>query len=416
MKTRTIITACSIGNFLDWYDYALYGYFTSVLYKIFFPETALYSNINTFLVFSVGFIARPLGSIIFGWIGDRLGRKEGLICSIFFITIPTLLMGMLPTYLQIGITGFILLTILRVIQGIPIGGEIGGIMCYLTEIAPKGQKAFFGSWSIFGAQLGFIVSSIEIYACENVISYTALNQWGWRVPFLLGGVLGLLGWYLRRKIHETPVFREAVAKHHILKNPVKTLFRNYKKQFFLSFLLASVSAGTFYVLYFFSIVFLKKAIHLHFSTILLINASSLAVSTIFLPFFGKLGDRYGVRKLFLYSVIGVLVVPCFMFYFACKEDVILFLVMKVMLSMVLTLNNALIPALLSELFPAPVRYTGVGISYNACNALFGGTAPFVCLFLIDLTGTDFAPAFYFIFLGILSLIPFFCKGRIPQGA
>lgn len=409
MKTRSIVTACSLGNFLEWYDYALYGYLTPILAHVFFPDSDTHSRINTLLVFAIGFFARPLGSLVFGWIGDRWGRREGLIYSIIFMTLPTTLMAISPTYLQVGFSAVIYLTILRLIQGLPVGGETGGIMCYLTEVAPLGQKVYFGSWSVLGSQIGFIVSSFEIYFFEKLMNPSFFAQWGWRISFIIGGLLGLFGWYLRSKLHETQAFRDVVNSHHVLKNPATILFRNYKTHLLHVFFLSCITSGAFYVIYFFSMFFLTDVMKMEFFKTLLINAGMLLLSSTCLPIFGKLGNHYGIKKLFITSSIAAIILPYFLFYYANQEKILLTFVFYIALTLFLTLNYALLPALISSMFPTPVRFTGVGIGYNVSNAIFGGPAPFLCLYLINLTGNNLAPAFYFIFLGIINLIPFLQK-------
>ena len=410
MKIRPIITACSIGNFLEWYDYALYGYLTSILARMFFPQDEnLSALLNVAVLFAIGFLMRPLGSIIFGLIGDRKGRKIGLILSILLMIVPTMLIGLLPTYAQIGIMSVIFLTFLRLFQGIPIGGEIGGVMCYLLEVGPAKQKGFFGSWTFFGAQIGFIISSLEIYAFEIWMSPVAFETWGWRLSFIIGGLLAVFGWYLRRRLHETQPFQKMLEHHQILKNPVASTFKNYKKQFFQSFFISSVSAAGFYVLYFFSAIFLTDVLGFPVGKVLLINALILSVSSILLPIFGKLGDRFGIKRLMIIGTAGVIGLPYFMFYFANQNQLALALLTQLVLSLFITLNCALVPAFLTKLFPTEVRYTGIGISYNLSNAVFGGSAPLISLFLIKLTGSNLAPAFYIMAVGAISLIPFLWK-------
>jgi MHS family proline/betaine transporter-like MFS transporter len=361
---------------------------------------------NTFLVFAIGFFARPLGSIIFGAIGDRKGRKLGLVWSILWMTLPTTLMGVLPTYYQIGIAAAVILTCLRIVQGIPVGGEIGGIMCYLTEAAPSGQKIYFGSWAVFGSQIGFIISSLEIYAFEKLMDPTAFHTWGWRLSFFIGGLLGVIGWWLRKRLHETPPFEKVIHSHHVLKRPIVTIFKDYKKQVVQTFLLSCITSGAFYVVYFFSVIYLTDIIKMDFFEALLINACLLTFSTIFLPIFGKLGNHYGIKKLIISSSLAVIVIPYFMFYFANQREIVLTVFFELLLTLFLSLNYALLPALITGLFPTPVRYTGVGIAYNCSNAVFGGLSPFLCLYLIKQTGSNLAPAFYFSFLGVISLLPF----------
>ncbi|MBS0648484.1 MAG: MFS transporter [Verrucomicrobia bacterium] len=410
MKIRNIIAACSIGNFLEWYDYALYGYLTSILARVFFPSSEQTSALfNTLLIFAIGFIMRPIGSLIFGMIGDRAGRKISLLLSILLMTFPMILMGILPTYVQIGMTAVITLAILRIFQGIPIGGEIGGIMCYLTEIAPAGKKGFFGSWSFLGSQVGFIVSSFEIYAFEKWMHPSALAEWGWRVSFIIGGLLGVFGWYLRRRLQETPAFQSLMVHHQLLKKPVAITFKNYKKQLFLAFCLSSISSGAFYMVFFFSTTFLTDILRMNVPQTLLINTGLLSLSCICMPLFGQLGDRFGIKRLMLISSFGIILLPYFMYYFGSNSEYFLMFLFQTILTLILTINYSLLPAFLAKIFPTQTRYTGVGFAYNLSNAILGGPAPLLSLYLINSTGSKVAPAFYFILLGVISLIPFLYK-------
>ncbi len=378
--------------------------------RLFFPETDKHSALlRLAVIFAIGFIMRPLGSILFGLIGDRKGRTFGLILSILCMTIPTILIGLLPTYLQIGLSATVFLSLLRMAQGIPIGGEIGGIMCYLTEIAPPGKKGFYGSWTFFGAQMGFVISSIEIYALESWMSPDAFEQWGWRLSFVLGGLIGIFGWYLRRRLHETTAYKSVYEHHEILKNPAATTFKNYKKQCVQTFCISAIAAGGFYAIYFFSVIFLTEVLAFPYGKMLLINAVMITASSFCLPFFGMLGDRFGFRRLLIIGSIGIIVLPFFMFYFASKGALLETIMIQLALNLFATLNYALVPAFITKLFPTPVRYTGIGVSYNLANALMGGTAPLVSLYLIKLTGSNLTPTYYFIMVGLVSLIPFFWK-------
>ncbi len=407
MKTRSIIAACSLGNFLEWYDFALYGYLSTILARLFFPAQTEFAGLtNIFLVFAVGFLMRPLGSVVFGIIGDRRGRKWALILSIMLITMPTLLMGMLPTYAQIGIMAPIFMTCLRFFQGIPIGGEIGGVMCYLVETAPPAMRGFFGSWAFFGSNLGFIFSSLEIYFFEKWMPPDVLGAWGWRFSFIAGGLIGMLGWYLRWKLVETPPFQSLAHHHQILKTPLSTLLNTFRKEVFNAVCLSAFSAGGFYLLYLFSTIYFYEILKINIIQNLLINTGLLCVSLVFLPIFGKLGDRYGIKRLFILSLMGAISLPYPMFYYALHHELVLALFIQIVLILCFTLNSALLPTVLAAIFPASVRYTGVGLSYNLSNALLGGTAPLISLYLIQMTGSDIAPAFFFIFLGVVSIIPF----------
>lgn len=409
MKIRSVIAACSIGNFLEWYDYTLFGYLASVIGIFFFPDKEDAALMNSLLVFAVGFIMRPLGSIIFGLIGDRVGRRLALVFSILFMTFPTILLGILPTYLQIGVWASILLTILRFVQGIPVGGEVGGILCYLTEIPAPGKKCFYGSFAFVGAQFGFIISSIEIYAFEKWMDPAFFLDWGWRLSFLFGGLLGLLGWYLRNKLHETPDFRYAINHHQVLKHPVATAFKNYKMSFFQAFCFSAFASGGFYVAFYFMSIYFTDILNIPFTESLLVNTLMLIISLVSLPLFGKMGDRFGIKKLIIISTLIVIAVSYFTYYFASQKNLPFAILFQFILVLAMSINFALLPALLSKLFPTPVRYSGVGISYNLSCTLLGGSAPLISLALIQWTGSPMAPAYHLMVLGLITLIPFLFK-------
>jgi MHS family proline/betaine transporter-like MFS transporter len=416
ISTRKLITAVSAGNFLEWYDYALFAYLIGHLGHIFLPFSDKINNLyQIFLVFGIGFLMRPLGSILFGLVGDHAGRKRALVYSIVLMTIPTFLIGTLPTYSQIGITAVVLLSILRLCQGIPIGGEVGGIMCYLVEVAPKNQKGFFGSFSFLGAQIGFIVSGLEIYCFERWASLETLESWGWRASFILGGCIGVAGWFLRRSLSETPAFEYAHQHHKLVRNPIKNAFLAYKKEMLTSFLLSSLVAGGFYILTVFTIPFFTDIIGIERPLQLLINCGMLTLSVVCLPIFGKLGDRFGGVRVFKFGAIASFFLSYIMFYCAAHQMFYSTLVSYALLMIAMTANNALLPSILAALFPTPVRYTCLAVSYNLSNAILGGLAPLSAVYLISVTGTNVAPAFVLMALSIVTLVPIFIFERRYSG-
>lgn len=413
-KTRSLIAAVSVGNFLEWYDYALFAYLISHLGHIFLPYSDSVSGLyQIFLIFGVGFLMRPIGSVLFGMVGDRVGRKRALIYSIVLMTIPTFLIGVLPTYSQIGVTALVLLSFLRLCQGIPIGGEVGGIMCYLVEVAPQKQKSYFGSYSFFGAQIGFLISGLEIYFFERFASIQTLESWGWRFSFMIGGLIGVAGWFLRRSMCETPAFEYVLHHHKIVKNPFKNAFLAYKKEMLMSFCLSSLVAGGFYILTVFTIPYFTEIIGIKRSLQLLINSAMLLLSVVLLPFFGTLGDRMGAKRIFMWGAIGTFFLSYVMFYFAAQKLFYPTVCAYTLLMIAMTANNALLPSVLASLFPTEVRYTCVAISYNLCNAILGGAAPLSAVYLIDVTGTNVAPAYILMLLSFVTIIPLFgrrCNG------
>lgn len=406
IKTRTLITTVSVGNFLEWYDYALFAYLINHIGNIFLPFSTEVSGLyQVFLIFGVGFLMRPIGSILFGLYGDREGRKRALLYSIALMTIPTFLIGILPTYSQIGITALILLSILRLCQGIPIGGEVGGVMCYLVELAPPKRQGFFGSFSFVGAQIGFIVSSLEIYCFERWVSVQTLEAWGWRLSFIFGSLIGVAGWALRRSLSETPAFEYVVHHHKLVKNPIKNAFLAYKKEMFMSFCISSLVAGGFYILSVFTIPFFSDYIGIRRSLLLLVNSAMLTISVITMPFWGMLGDRIGLIKVFKWGTVVGFFLSFLMFYFASQKLFYPSIITYAFLTIAFAANNALLPAVLARLFPTQVRYSCLAVSYNLSNAILGAAAPLSAVYLISLTGTNVAPAYILMFLCIVTLIP-----------
>src|SRR5579883_2610675 len=227
---RTAIIASIIGSGLEWYEFALYAYLAPVLSKVFFPPSSdLGPFISTLLIFAIGFIARPLGGLVFGYIGDHLGRKSALFSSIVLITVPTFLVGLLPTYAQIGAWSPFLLGLMRFLQGFPAGGEFPGAMCYLIESSSPKRRGYMGSWTFFGSQLGSIFSMVEVLLMEHFLPARDLETWGWRMTFIIGGVIGLLGCFLRQRLKETPIFHEVEKHHQIALTPIRSALKTQKK-------------------------------------------------------------------------------------------------------------------------------------------------------------------------------------------
>ncbi|MEM7009348.1 MAG: MFS transporter, partial [Thermodesulfobacteriota bacterium] len=211
-----------IGNVLEWYDFAVFGYFAPIIAEKFFPsEDPIASLINAFGVFAAGYLVRPLGGIVFGHLGDRIGRKYALQLSVMIMVVPTTLLGLLPTYSDVGILAPILLIIIRLVQGFSVGGELIGSVSYMTEVAPPSKRGFLGSFSFMGAVGGVLLGSFVATIAHGLFDATVINDWGWRVPFLFGFLVGLFGLWMRKGLVETADFKNAKEKGEIAANPVK---------------------------------------------------------------------------------------------------------------------------------------------------------------------------------------------------
>lgn len=406
---KNIILPGIIGNTLEWFEFFLYGYFAPILAPLFFPsENYLLSLLQVFGVFAAGFLMRPFGGILFGYVGDRIGRQKTLTLSILLMAIPTTCMGLLPTYQHIGMLAGILLLLCRLLQGVATGGEKQGAAVYVTEHAQSNQRGWFGSWTKCGIFLGILLASSVALILGHVLSPVSLTQWGWRLPFLAGIPLGILGYYLRSSLPETPPFQHLVSQQNILNNPLKHVLIIHWRVTLIAIMLPISFETNFYLIFIFIPTQLKKITQLSFEQTLLANSISLLILTALTPLVGKLSDYWGRKSLLMFGAIGgvVFAYPLFVLLNqAHSVNNILLIQMGLMFFMVPF--TAVTPALFSELFPTQIRYTASSLASNLAATLFGGTAPLVATYLISRTGNLNAPAWYMIITGVITLLAIF---------
>jgi len=401
-----------IGNILEWYEFALYGYFVHTISTLFFPvNNQALSLIATFSVFAVGFLMRPLGAVVFGHIGDRYGRRKALILAIFCMAIPTGLMGLLPAYETLGIYAAILLTFLRLLQGLAVGGEFTGSIVYLVEHAPQHQRGFYGSLTLcsglVGVMLGSGVSALVGYLANG----TAAELWAWRVPFVLGFGLGLLGFYVRRGMPETPHFEKISAIGKRVAHPILwTLFKSPAKILYAAGLVALPVAG-FYILFVYLTSYLTIYYKMPTGQVMLINTLTISILVATIPIVGRLSDKIGRRPVLLSGAIGFICFSYPLFYLLQQATIATVFVAQGIFAILVALSYSVIPVVLVEMFPTSVRYTGLSLPYNIASALFGGTAPLVATFLIVQSGSLSAPIYYLIGLALILLL---LAWRLPE--
>jgi len=380
------------GNALEWYDFLLYASFAPLFAKIFFPSDIYFvSIIATFGVFALGFIMRPIGGVLLGHYADLVGRRKMLIASVSIMTAATAGIAFLPDFYTAGIIAPFLFTTLRLLQGTAVGGELPGSTAFLVEHVFSHRRGFAGSLVLCTAFLGIFLGSLTASFLSSIFSEQYLMDWGWRYAYLLGGILGLLGIYLRYNSMEPTAFLKAdVHKEY----PAKLVFTRFKFQLFLSVIFTSIMALGNYILIAYVTTFLVNSEHFTLSDALLINLIALFLLTLLIPIMGFFSDIFG-RKAVLFLGLALLflaIFPCFWLFLSGNWWYALY--GEMLFSLALAPLNATVPTIIAEMFPTSVRASGISIGYNLGQAIFGGTLPLVALTLIEVTGNKLAPAWY----------------------
>ncbi|MDR9751692.1 MFS transporter [Pseudomonas sp. SZMC_28357] len=402
---RKVIVAAGIGNFVEWFDFAVYGFLATTIAQQFFPSgDASAALLKTFAVFAVAFAFRPLGGIFFGMLGDRIGRKRTLAMTILLMAGATTLIGLLPTYAAIGVAAPILLSLIRCAQGFSAGGEYAGACAYLMEHAPNDKRAWYGSFIPVSTFAAFASAAVVAYALEASLSAEAMGSWGWRLPFLIAAPLGLVGLYLRWKLDETPAFQAVADKHAVAHSPIKETLRNHGAAMCCLGAFISLTALSFYMFTTYFATYLQVAGGLSRAMALLISLIALMFAAVICPLAGLYSDRVGRRMTMMTAGILLMVAVYPSFLMASSGSFTASIIGVMLLAIGAVLCNVVTAALLSETFPTRTRYTASAITYNLAYTLFGGTAPLVATWLITTTGSNLSPAFYLIAVAVLALI------------
>ncbi|WP_434677492.1 MFS transporter [Pseudomonas sp. R1-18] len=402
---KRVIVAAAIGNFVEWFDFAVYGFLATTIALQFFPSgDASAALLKTFAVFAVAFAFRPLGGIFFGMLGDRIGRKRTLAMTILLMAAATTLIGLLPTYAAIGVTAPILLTIIRCAQGFSAGGEYAGACAYLMEHAPHDQRAWYGSFVPVSTFSAFAAAAVVAYALEASLSAQAMGSWGWRLPFLIAAPLGLVGLYLRWKLDETPAFQAVTQEHAVAHSPLKETLRNHGRAICCLGAFVSLTALSFYMFTTYFATYLQVAGGLSRATALLVSLLALLFAAAICPLAGAFSDRVGRRATVVTACVLLMVVVFPSFQMASSGSFAASIIGVMLLAVGAVLCGVVTAALLSETFPTRTRYTASAITYNMAYTLFGGTAPLVATWLISTTGSNLSPAFYLVAVSVLALV------------
>lgn len=400
-----VILSCMIGNALEWYAFVIFGFFAPTISQLFFPGSSETTGlIKAFALFGMAFIARPLGAVIFGHIGDKFSRKNALLLSIFIMAVPTVLIGLLPTYETMGVIAPVLLSVLLVAQGFAIGGEFTGSMVFMVESAADDQRGLIGSWATFSCVLGVILGSGVSLLCMSVFSKQEIIEGAWRIPFVLTLLGTVIGTYIRKNVGEPKdyITHKNDRKKHTL--PLKSLFLEHRKSVLSVVLIDFVTAIGFFLLVIFLPVYLQSDLYLGLDSdyAMKINTINMVVFAFSTLVGGVLSDKYGRKAIFMYVSLFFVVMGYPLFRLFSIDWEYAPFVAQFILALHMGVFFGVIPSALSEVFPSHVRFTGLSVAHNISMALFGGSAPLLATTLIDVTGDIAAPGF------MLGLAAVFC--------
>ncbi len=409
-KNIRVLAAGFIGNILEWYDFAVYGFFAPTIGKLFFPsDNPTTSLIAAFGAFAAGFLMRPVGAVLFGHIGDRMGRKKALTLSVMLMAIPTLLVGLLPTHAEIGIAAAVLMVLLRMVQGISVGGEYTSSFVFLVEHAPPERRAFFGSWSMMGATCGILLGSAVGALINTFTTDEQLLAWGWRLPFISGILVAFVGYFIRHGIPEQPLAKKATEPEAI--SPLKDAFTNHRKEMLQSAGLNMMNAVTFYTVFIYLPTWLVDEVGETTAEALDINTISMAALTVFVPLAAILADKFGRKPFLLLGSAGVAILSPALLNLMHHHNFAMILTGQIGFAMLIACFAGAIPATITELFSRGVRVSAASVSYNLPFAIFGGTAPMVAAWLMKETGDPISVAWY---LSAIATISFFITLTIKE--
>ncbi|KWU25288.1 MFS transporter [Burkholderia cenocepacia] len=396
---RVAITAAALGNATEWFDYGIYAYGLAYISAALFPGNTASATLFALGTFAISFLIRPLGSLFWGPLGDRLGRKRVLALTVLTMSGATLLVGVLPSYATAGWLAPAALIVLRMVQGFSTGGEYGGAATFIAEYAPDSRRGLCGSFLEFATLAGFSLGAFLMLGFALLLGDSAMHAWGWRLPFLVAAPLGLIGFYLRSRLEETPVFRELEEQAHRREKsvaaalPIRLLLVRYAKPLLLLGGLVVALNVVNYVLLAYMSTYMHKELGVSENMSLLIPLIGMLAMMVLLPFAGWLSDRVGRKTMWWFSLVGLFVAAVPMFTLMTHGPLGAFIGFAV-LGVLYVPQLATISAMFPAMFPTHVRYAGMAIAYNVSTSLFGGTAPIVNDWLIGKTGNALIPAYY----------------------
>ncbi|WP_176110160.1 MFS transporter [Izhakiella australiensis] len=402
---RKVVTSAAIGQFVEWYDFVIYAYSATVIANVFFPGADPVAGLlAAFAAYAVGFLMRPVGGVVFGILGDRIGRRSVLALIILLMGAATVGVGLLPGYNDIGLMAPILLVVCRLVQGLSAAGESTGSNSFVAEHSPDGKRARYVAFTYSFSNVAPIFAAACVLCTINLLAPDEYESWGWRIPFLISGPLAFIGLYIRRMVDESPVYQATVSAKKVSSQPLRDAFRQHKTAMMFCFALSALSSLGFYTLSGYFASYLQNTVGLSANKALISNGISLLVAFIMMNIGGILADRYGRKPILITSIVlcTLLTIPAYMI--AAQGTFWSAVAGQCLLAAVSGLFWGPLPITLLELFPTRTRFSASSVSLNLAYALFGGTAPYLGTWLVASSGSKIAPAVYMTVVTVLVLL------------
>ena len=405
IQLRRAVLASTVGTAIEWYDFFLYSTVTGLVFaRLYFPQSdPLVGTLEAFAIYAVGFVARPIGAAIFGHYGDRVGRKSTLIASLLLMGVATFLVALVPTYQRIGIWGAIILTVLRFVQGVGVGGEWGGSVLLSMEWARSAKhRGFIASWPQFGVPAGLFLANLAVLVFSR-LSGDQFLEWGWRLPFFLSIILVAVGFYIRLGILETPVFTRLAAENRIERTPIAEVIRRQPKEIVLTALCRMGEQAPFYIFTAFVFAYGTTTLHVGRDFLLFAVLSGSLLSFVSIPLFGHLSDRIGRKRVYMF---GAVVTGAFGFiYFALLNTTQPALVFVAVLLSLIPHDIMYGPqaALIAESFTGRLRYSGASLGYQLASVIAGGPSPLIATWLLNRYASGYAIAWFILACAVVSI-------------
>jgi MHS family proline/betaine transporter-like MFS transporter len=400
---RRVVAGSVIGNGLEWFDFVSYGYFAGAISKTFFPGS--YHLLLTWATFAIGFVVRPVGGVLLGAYADRYGRKNSLALLIVMMAFGTLTLGLTPSYAVMGIAAPLIIVLGRIVQGISIGGEYGSATALLVEYAPPGRRMLFGSFQMSSQAVGRVIAAGCALFVITALPASAVHAGAWRIPFILGALVGPFGFWVRYRLKESPEFRELKEHTAIERAPIAEVVRHYWLPLICAIGLTIIGTSLTYIWNTYLPVYVVKQLHLPLWQDLVGIMVTSGIDIVVCAIGGMLADRFGAyRMFFLFTAISALISYPFFAYVLAAPSFQRLMIAQLVVLTVMGLLQGSGPGLYASMFPASVRSTGMAISYNLSVMIFGGFSPLTITWLIAMTGNKLMPAYYIVAAGVASLI------------
>jgi len=401
---RRAVLASTVGTTIEWYDFFLYGTAAALVFpKIFFPGSSPYAGVlASFATLFVGFAARPVGAAIFGHYGDRVGRKATLVITLVMMGVATFLIGVLPGHSTIGVFAPVLLVLLRVVQGIGVGGEWGGSVLMSMEWGDKRRRGLMASWPQLGVPMGLLLST-GMVKWMSAVTGPSFETWGWRIPFLVSFILVGIGLYVRLRVMESPEFSQVKIQQNVVKQPVLEVFRTYPREILTSALIRLSEQAPFYLFITFVLTYGTKELDMAKGELLNYTIIAAAIGLFSVPFFGHLSDRFGRRLIYGVGVVctGLYAFPYFGLLNTRSSGLVL---LAIVISLVVhDMQYGPQAALIAESFGTNVRYSGAGLGYQLASVIAGGPAPLIAAAILKNTGSSTGISWYIVGCAVISL-------------